>query len=211
MSLTESAPISFLDRNKRAIYIYGAGGHGRVVSDFFYPGRPTIFVDDNGLEKSILPAEIPEGAEVVVAIGDNFAREKVFGQLQSSEKHLIFPVVKHSSAIISPRSFCAEGSMFCATSIVIVGARIGKGCIVNTGASIDHDCVLGDFVHIAPGTRLCGTVSVGSRTLIGVGSSVRPGIKIGANTIIGAGSVVVSDIPSGVLAFGNPCRVVKER
>lgn len=210
MSLTESAPISFWARSRYGIYIYGAGGHGRVVSDFFYPGRPTFFVDDKGTPGSILSEDIPDGAEVVIAIGDNFAREKVFGQLQSSAKHLIFPVVRHASSVLSYQAKCGDGTMLCASSAVIIGAQLGRFCIVNTGASVDHDCVLGDFVHIAPGTHLCGTVSVGNRTLIGVGSSVRPGIKIGADTVIGAGSVVVSDIPSGVLAHGNPCRVVKE-
>ena len=58
--------------------------------------------------------------------------------------------------------------------------------------------------HIAPGCRLAGSVTVGDRTLVGVGSCVRPGINIGADCLIGAGSTVVKDIPAKANAFGNP-------
>ncbi|WMX17178.1 sugar O-acetyltransferase [Aureispira sp. CCB-E] len=51
-------------------------------------------------------------------------------------------------------------------------------------------------------------VKIGHNTWIGGNSIILPGVTIGDNTTIGAGSVVASDIPSGVLAVGNPCRVV---
>ena len=67
-----------------------------------------------------------------------------------------------------------------------------------------------DYAHVAPGVSLCGNVRIGKRTLIGVGSCVIPKISIGSDSVIGAGSVVVNDIPSGVIAYGNPCKVIKE-
>jgi acetyltransferase EpsM len=100
--------------------------------------------------------------------------------------------------------------MLCARSIIIAGAVVGDFCIINTAATVDHDCILEDFVHIAPGVNLCGNVKVGKRSLVGVGAVVRPEITIGSDTIIGAGSVVVENVPSGVMAYGNPCRVVRE-
>jgi len=192
------------------LYIYGAGGHGRVVQDFSPGYSLTQFVSDRPLKGAISPEEIPEGARVVVAIGDNFSREDVARGLQYSDKSLIFPTVRHPSAEISNLATYEEGVMFCAKSVVVTGAHIGQFAIINTGATVDHDCEVGQFAHIAPGVNLCGTVRVGECTLVGVGSSVRPEITIGRNTIIGAGSVVVNDIPSGVIAHGNPCRVIKE-
>ena len=192
-------------------FIYGAGGHGRVVRDFFQPFEMVMFVDDENEKKVICrPEEIPDGARVVIAIGDNSMRQNVAKRLRNNGKNLIFPIVQHPSAIISDRVRIDIGNMFCAGSIVIVGSIIGRFCIVNTATTVDHDCLLGDFVHLGPGVHLCGNVSVGDRTLVGVGTSVRPEITIGADTIIGAGSVVVSDIPSGVMAHGNPCRVIRE-
>jgi len=53
-------------------------------------------------------------------------------------------------------------------------------------------------------------VHIGSNVWIGAGVVIVPGITIGDNSVIGAGSVVVKDIPSGVVAVGNPCRVLRE-
>jgi len=192
-------------------FIYGAGGHGKVIRDFFQPSDMVVFVED-GDKKNLAcgPEDIPDGARVVIAVGDNTTRQTIAERLLNTPKNLIFPIVQHPSAIISDRVRMGTGNVFCAGSIVIVGSVLGQFCIVNTSATVDHDCLLGNFVHIAPGVNLCGSVSVGDRTLVGVGTSVRPGITIGSDTIIGAGSVVVNDIPSGVMAYGNPCLVVKE-
>ena len=193
------------------IFIYGSGGHGKVIRDFFQTSEMIMFVDDESEEKvACNPEEIPDGARVVIAIGDNFVRQTVAGRLQNNRKNLIFPIVHHPSVLLSDRARVAAGNVFCAGSIITIGSVIGHLCIINTAATVDHDCRLGDFVHIAPGVNLCGNVSVGDRTLVGVGTSVRPGITIGSDTIIGAGSVVVNDIPSRVLAHGNPCRVIRE-
>ena len=53
-------------------------------------------------------------------------------------------------------------------------------------------------------------VHIGNNVWIGAGAIVLPGVKIGDNTVIGAGSVVTKDIPSNVVAVGNPCRVLRE-
>lgn len=52
-------------------------------------------------------------------------------------------------------------------------------------------------------------VEIGSKAWIGGGTIICPGVKIGARSVIGAGSVVTRDIPEGVLAVGNPCRVIR--
>ncbi|WP_104091772.1 sugar O-acetyltransferase [Arthrobacter sp. GMC3] len=53
-------------------------------------------------------------------------------------------------------------------------------------------------------------VHIGSNVWIGSGAQIMPGVTIGDNTVIGAGSVVTRDVPSGVVAVGVPCRVVRE-
>lgn len=199
------------------VYIVGAGGHGRVIYDVVVEttsGRRSldlVFADDHDeLFESILPEEIPERAKVLVGIGDNYAREKMVGRLKSFEKPLIFVSVLHPTAYVSRNVAVGFGTVVFAQAAVNTATTLGDFCIINTGATVDHDCEIGDFAHIAPGVNLCGTVKVGDRTLVGVGSCVRPKITIGSDTIIGAGSVVISDIPPGVVAHGNPCRVIKE-
>lgn len=101
---------------------------------------------------------------------------------------------------------------------------------------VNHNCVMldcakikfGDNVLVAPNcgfytaghpldveTRInwiefAYPITVGNNVWIGANVSVMPNVTIGDNTVIGAGSVVTKDIPSNVLAFGNPCRVIRE-
>lgn len=53
-------------------------------------------------------------------------------------------------------------------------------------------------------------VHIGNNCWIGAGALIMPGVSIGDNTVIGAGSVVTKDIPANVVAYGNPCRVIRE-
>jgi sugar O-acyltransferase (sialic acid O-acetyltransferase NeuD family) len=203
-----------------SVFIIGAGGHGRVICDAVGETNATVsfnsqlhiyFVDDNPCRfPDCSLDEVPSQSKVLVGIGDNYDREKVVHRLKSSGKPLIFSAVKHPSSSVSRNVAVGFGAVVFAKAAINTDAILGDFCIINTGATVDHDCVIGDFAHIAPGVNLCGNVKVGDRTLIGVGSCVRPEITIGSDTIIGAGSVVVSNIPSGVVAHGNPCRVIKE-
>lgn len=104
-----------------------------------------------------------------------------------------------------------EGTVLMAGSVVNSDTVIGKHCIVNTKASVDHDCDVSDFSSLAPGVTLGGTVTVGEFSAISVGASVAHSKVIGAHTVVGAGAVVVRDIPSLVVAYGIPARVVRAR
>ena len=95
------------------------------------------------------------------------------------------------------------------SNIAKLAAKQGKHCIVNTGAAIDHECILEDYVHVSPHATLCGNVEVGEGLMDRCRSSDQPGVKIGKWTIIGSGSVVCKDIPDGVTACGSPCRIIK--
>lgn len=93
-----------------------------------------------------------------------------------------------------------------AGAVVNAGVRINPGAILNTCCSIDHDCLLGDAVHISPGARLAGGVQVGDLSWIGIGASVRQLICIGQRVMVGAGSAVVGDIPDDVTVAGVPAK-----
>ena len=101
--------------------------------------------------------------------------------------------------------------MLCAGSIVLPRATVGRGVLLNTKASIDHDCLIGDFVNIAPAATLGGEVRVGAETFIGPGATVAAGISIGARALIGAGAVVVREVPEDVTAWGVPARITSDR
>ncbi len=200
------------------IYIVGAGGHGVVVAEIAEEVGFQVegFIDDNPslvgrqvMDWKVLGGRkvIPAGATVALAVGENTARADLLQEAEKSGWDL--PVLIHPSSVISHSTKLGAGAIAAAHTVVNARAVIGPACILNTSSSVDHDCVLGKSVHIAPGVRLAGGVTVGDRTLIGIGSCVIPGIKIGYDCVIGAGSTVVSDIPHGSKAFGNPARVRK--
>ena len=75
---------------------------------------------------------------------------------------------------------------------------------MNTCASVDHDCEVRDYVHVAVGAHLCGTVEVGAYTWIGAGATVSNNVSICPECMIGAGAVVVKDIVEAGTYVGVP-------
>lgn len=211
------------------VYIYGCGGHAKVLLDILTNRYPELrvranltFIDDNRegdfLGYPIVKLEnVAPIARIYLAIGDNKFRQKAYYRrmgLGPECRKTIFPKLQHYTSRVADTPgapvILREGTQLLNHTYVGPDTVVGSFTIVNNGASVDHDCHLGDFVHVAPGARLCGGVNVGNGTLIGAGSVVIPKMGIGYNCVIGAGSVVVSDIPDNCVAYGNPCRVVKE-
>jgi sugar O-acyltransferase (sialic acid O-acetyltransferase NeuD family) len=202
------------------VAVLGSGGHAKVVVEAILartPERRIILLDDSAeaAGRSIFGIPVTgrrdqldghPGVAVALGIGDNLARSRVMQWLQERGRRL--ETVVHPAAVIAGSVTVGAGAFVGAGAVAIAEARIAAGAIINTSASVDHDCEIGEAAHIAPGVRLCGNVSVGERSLIGVGSVIRPGTKVAADVIVGAGSVVVADIASRGTYVGNPARPV---
>ena len=98
-----------------------------------------------------------------------------------------------------------------AGAVVNSSATVGRFCIINTRASVDHNSHLEDFSSIAPGATLAGNVRVGAYSAICLQACVAEKISIGSHTVVGAGSVVLNDLPDQVIAYGTPARTVRTR
>lgn len=190
--------------------IYGTGGHAKVIYDCLTSGAEEIeaFIDDNITGKYFLNKEVhsysrnffPE-RPLVIAIGDNAARRSV-----SLRVFHHFGIAIHTSVLRSQYSEIGEGTMLVHGSIIQSHVKIGKHVIVNTGASVDHDCTVGDYVHLAPKSVLCEGVKIGEGALIGAGAILLPGVKVGEWAVVGAGSVVTKDVERGMVVCGVPAR-----
>ncbi len=193
------------------MYLYGASGHAKVILDILQASNVKVvaLIDDNEnineLNNHKVLHGITDASPIIVSIGANSIRKKIVEKLIGT-----FAVAIHPSAIVSPTAKINKGSVIMQGAIIQSDAIVGEHCIVNTGASIDHECVIENFVHVSPGAVLCGNVSIGEGSWIGAGAVVIPGVKIGKWSIIGAGSVVTKDIPDGVIAYGNPCKVIRK-
>lgn len=121
-----------------------------------------------------------------------------------------FPHLVHGSCQIASTAKIGNATHFEHGCIVAPYAEIGMGVNVKRGTIIGHHTRIGDFVTINPGVVIAGSCHVGRGVMIGVGATLFDGVSIGANSIIGGGSLVTKSIPEGVVAFGSPCKVIRE-
>jgi sugar O-acyltransferase (sialic acid O-acetyltransferase NeuD family) len=203
--------------DKHPIAIVGSGEHARVARDvcaaaglavagFVDPGREAgSLVDDLpvlGGDALLSDPVFLEAHRLLPGIGDQALRLMTARRALGGD----WATVAHPSAIVSARATIGEGCLLVAGAAINTGARTGRFCIINTLASVDHDCLLEDGVQIGPGAVLCGTVFCGEGAFVGAGAVILPGRRVGAGAIVGAGAVVTRDVAPGMRAWGNPAR-----
>ena len=175
-------------------YIYGCGGHGKVVYESCGDSQ-IIFIDDiackahGGRPVIRLTHVNPRGGLVHCAIGDGVLRQSI---LASCRKVGLAPwsIISRFSVVSTEASL--GGGCFVGTSCTISpGVLIGSGVLINTGAIVDHDTVIGDYCTIDPGAIICGGVTLGKHVLVGPGATICKGVELGDGCVVGAGSVVL--------------------
>jgi acetyltransferase EpsM len=195
------------------MFLFGAGGHAKVVRDILESRGIKVsgIYDDNTEVSQWMEYKVMNvfdtTEETIVCIGKAENRKAVVERLQKEGAR--FGTGIHQTAIVSQFSEIGKGSVVMAGTVVNSETKIGRHCIVNTGAVVEHGCRVDDYVHISPHATLCGSLTIGEGTWIGAGTVIVQGVKIGKWIIIGAGSVVLKDIPDGVVAYGNPCKVIR--
>jgi acetyltransferase EpsM len=165
-------------------------------------GAPVLSTHASGGLASLREAIAPY---IFIAIGNCPVRSKLAQAAEAAGLELV--TVIHPRAVIAMEATLGRGTFVAAGAVINPGTTLGCNVIVNTCASVDHDCHIGEGVHLAPGSRLAGGVTVGARTWIGLNACVIQGRTIGRDSMIGAGAVVLQDLPDEVVAFGIPARV----
>ena len=207
-----------LDNND--IIIIGFSGHGLVVSDAALASKMNLkyYSEINiqvknpynllyiGNENNEEFAAWNSEKQFVLGIGDNAIRHKIALFIVSKNKEILNVI--HPTASISDSVLIGKGNFISKQTSINPLVQIGNFCIINTGAIIEHECIIMDAVHIAPGAVLAGNVTVGERTFVGANSVIKQDITIGKNVIIGAGSVIINDIEDGKTVVGNPGKII---
>lgn len=210
------------------IFVFAAGGHTKYTIDIIeQEGKYKVAgVVANNVAKGELFAaypvlgtfdELPElGKKMgidkgVVAIGDNFSRRKVAGILVEKYPELSYVSAIHPSAVIGKNTTIGAGTVIMAGVIVNNDCTVGEHVFLATKASLDHDSQIGDYSSLSPGVTTGGNVSIGTMVAIGLGANVLHGMTIGDYSVIGSGSLVTKPIGAYVVAYGVPCKVVRER
>lgn len=208
--------------NGPPVIVIGAGGHGKVLVDTLrLLGRTIQCVVDANPQRtgqtlldapiagseSLLEPISPADVELVNGVGsakDMSIRRRVFETWVG--KGFRFATIVHPTAFVSTNARLGHGAQILAGAIVQCGSLVGDNCLINTRASVDHDCEIGASCHVAPGVTICGGTRVGAGTHVGTGACVIQGIRIGAGALVGAGAVVIRDVADGETVLGVPAR-----
>lgn len=202
-----------MQKQNKDIYLIGAGGHAKVILALLEAqGRKCLGIYDDNEQRQgttllgvpVIGAvrEMPDRCDIsaVIAIGDNAVRKRI----AESFRNICWATLVHPHSWVHGSVKIEEGSVVFAGAVIQPDTHIGKHTIINTSASVDHDCRIGDFCHIAPGCHLAGGVTVGDNTFTGIGTEIIPNISMISGTTIGAGSVVVKHITTGGVYLGVP-------
>lgn len=209
------------------IFLLGAGGHAKVLLDCLLSnaeikvlgildnnpanfGKSVLSIPVMGSEDEILKNYSAHSIKLVNGIGSiglTHVRESIFTKLKNRSYQFINVI--HPMAYVGREVELGESVQIMAGSVIQAGCHIGNNVIVNTQASIDHDCDIQDHVHLAPGVICCGDVKIGKGTHVGTGAIILQGRKIADNCLIAAGAVVINDVSQGDKVAGVPAKLLE--
>ena len=201
------------------VAVIGSGGHACVVaSTLMATGHQVVgFYDDDqqkwgshifgipiigAIEQLASSKDFSHG---IIAIGQNEIRKNIATKLDIDWITLIHPF-----SWVHPDVTLGVGTIICAGAIVQPCANIGSHVIINTKASVDHHCQVGDYAHIAT-SHIAGGASVGEGVFMALSSTVLPGIHVGSWATVGAGAVVNKNVLSETTVVGSPARKIKSK
>jgi sugar O-acyltransferase (sialic acid O-acetyltransferase NeuD family) len=147
----------------------------------------------------------------VITIGDNWSRYHVYNEIRKCMPDFNFVNAIHPSCIIGKNVTIGVGVVAMAGCIFNPGSFIGDFSIFLTGAQVEHDCYISEFASLSAGSVLGGYVKLGKFSAITLNVTVLDRLEIGENTVIGSGSLVLKSLPSNVLVYGNPAKIIRTR
>jgi sugar O-acyltransferase (sialic acid O-acetyltransferase NeuD family) len=210
------------------VVIYGPGGFGRELvrhARHYMKDKPEIealvFASDDAGDVGgsllglpiISPRDFDYDDLCVLSIG---SPGSAGARRRMAAKCPGFATLISPTAIIDEGIAFQEGSIVCDYAIFTADDKtvLGKHFHCNFHTHVGHDCVIGDFVTLAPKVSVNGGVHIGDDVYVGSGAQIRSGsvanpVRIGAGAIVGMGAVVAKDVPPGVTVVGNPARIIK--
>lgn len=187
----------------KTLLVLGAGGHGKSVAEAALLGgewKSAIFLDDTwpGVTEAFgckvvgkvadLAKAVGQCQGAIAAVGNNVIREQWVEAIERAGIALV-PVI-HPRSWVSPSAVIGAGTAVMAGAVVGTVSSLGKGVIVNSNATVDHDVLMEDFAHLGVGVQLAGGVKVGARAWLQAGSSCGYNVTVEPDVILGPGTVL---------------------
>ena len=206
------------------IFVYGAGGHGKVVADILISRKEKQFIGFVDDQDQLTGTEVigypilgngnwlheqttKHPVAIVLGIGNSFSRRRVVERCVAWDVPILRAI--HCAAVVASSAELGRGTVVMGGAVINGEAKIGHGVIVNTGAVVEHDVEIGDYADISPNASLGGASRFGTVSHLGLGAVVLPGVSVGSESIIGAGAVVLKDLPDKIVAVGVPARILR--
>jgi sugar O-acyltransferase (sialic acid O-acetyltransferase NeuD family) len=191
----------------------------RAINAVFEQWDKIVFINDFKKDTYINDAEVftfeefknvftNNNAKISIALGEPLVRHSLRKKL--SENNYELQTLVHPTAFIGAGTQIKSGTIIQYGSFISCNVSVGINVLIQPNTSVGHDSVIGDDVVISPLVVISGTCIIGDRTYVAVSVPVKEKMSIGSDTIVGMGSVVLRDIPSSVVALGSPARVMRE-
>lgn len=212
----------------KQVAIFGASGCGRGVMPWARQqwaasggSHQLVFVDDhpptaecNGHsvltynQWMALPAT---SRHINIAIASSAVRQKLVERCMVDGVQ--FFEVRAANVVQLDDVQLGEGAILCPFVTLTSNIRIGKHFHANLYSYVEHDCVIGDYVTLAPGVKCNGNVVIEDHAYIGAGAIIKQGqpgkpLVIGRGAVVGMGAVVTRNVPPGATVVGNPARLL---
>jgi sugar O-acyltransferase (sialic acid O-acetyltransferase NeuD family) len=206
--------------------VIGAGGFAKQLTDVLRQvgERDLAFYDDTDGAPPVFCEMYPvittrdeavqylehHDRRFVLGVGDPMVRKQMaekFAQWGGDLRSVVSP----HAHISDLKCRFGAGINILTAAVVENNVSLAEGVLVNIGAVITHDCIVGAYTEIAPRVTVAGGCSIGELCRIGTGAVFIPGVKVGNRATIAAGAVVTENIPDDVMAAGVPARIRKRK
>jgi len=203
------------------LILIGGGGHCKACIDVIesigtYSIKGILDLKDQvgkqvsgyeiiGTDDDITP--FINGHQFLITVGQlksSAIRTRIFKFLTESGAQLA--TIISPTAYVSKRAIINQGTIVMHHATVNTGAVLGVNCIINTGSNIEHDCSVGNHVHISTHAVANGDCKIGDECFVGSNAVLSNGIIIPSGTILGAGTVVYKTLDNPGVYAGNPSR-----
>lgn len=202
--------------------IYGAGGLGREVRQLAcainahqHRWDRLFFIDDIHPQRmldgtpvtDLASAQGVDAVEVVIAVGEPALRARLSAKIRAAG--LSFATLVHPDVMLPDSTSLGEGVVICRHAFISCDCVIEHNVYLQPHCCLGHDCQIGEHAIISPGVMLGGECCIGRRVFIGMNASVKEKVRIGHNVIISMGAALFNDVQDGLIALGNPARIIR--
>jgi UDP-perosamine 4-acetyltransferase len=190
--------------------LLGSGGHAKVIFEMAKENNITISAisdkkhkfpdifksikkisDDELLKYDVKTTILING---VGSLPSDNIHEHIFTRFENFGFR--FQTLISRNSIVSASSNLGEGVVVMAGVIIQANTVIKKNAIINTRSSVDHDCVIGEHCHLAPGVTLSGLVTLDNNVHVGTGACIIQGVHVENHCSIGAGAIIYKNVPA---------------